>query len=348
MQMQYVRDRVQLDSVTLGRHDMRFVLRNTDVSMANAIRRTIIAEVPTMAIDVVTIHENTSVLHDEYIAHRVGLIPLASGAADAYAYNRDCEACDDFCNRCSVAYSLNVHNSSEDDVPVTSKDLIPAADSSVAAAPPGDPVVPVHDSGDVLRDAVAAAAGTPGAGLLTSAADAAAKGILIVKLGKGQRLSFTAIAKKGIGKEHAKWSPVCTVAFRAEPPAVRFVLPRLNELLDETAKADLLSLALGVVAIDETGNLYYDSPFLAGRSAITADAVRRAGELAAAAGGAESEIVEFCEHPERFEFEVETTGVLAPKEVLTRAIGVLREKVTTVAAHLAQVSQEGAEEPPLL
>lgn len=320
MQSQYVRDRVQVDSVTLGRHDMRFILRNTDVSMANAIRRTMIAEVPTMAIDVVTIHENTSVLHDEYIAHRVGLIPLASGAADAYVYNRDCEACDDFCSRCSVAYSLNVHNSSEDDVPVTSKDLIPAADS----------------------------AGTAGGGLLTAAADAAAKGILIVKLGKGQRLSFTAVAKKGIGKEHAKWSPVCTVAFRAEPPAVRFVLPRLNELLDEAAKADLLSLALGVVAIDDAGNLYYDSPFLAGRSAITADAVRRAGELAAAAGGAESEIVEFCEQPERFEFEVETTGVLAPKEVLTRAIGVLREKVTTVAAHLAQVSQQGGNDPPLL
>lgn len=146
----------------------------------------------------------------------------------------------------------------------------------------------------------------------------------------------------------ADGAPVCTVAFRAEPPAVRFVLPRLNELLDETAKADLLSLALGVVAIDDNGNLYYDSPFLAGRSAITADAVRRAGELAAAAGGAESEIVEFCEHPERFEFEVETTGVLAPKEVLTRAIGVLRDKVTTVAAHLAQVSQEGVDDPPLL
>lgn len=345
MQMHYARNRVQLDSVTLGRHDMRFILRNTDVSMANAIRRTMIAEVPTMAIDVVTIHENTSVLHDEYIAHRVGLIPLASGAADAYVYNRDCEECDDFCSRCSVTYSLNVHNSTEDDVPVTSKDLIPAADSSVAAAPPGDPVVPVHDSGDILRDAVAASAGT---GLLTLAADAAAKGILIVKLGKGQRLAFTAIAKKGIGKEHAKWSPVCTVAFRAEPPAVRFVLPRLNELLDETAKADLLSMALGVVASDEAGNLYYDAPFLAGRSAITADAVRRAGELAAAAGGAESEIVEFCEYPERFEFDVETTGVLAPKEVLTRAIGVLRDKVTTVAAHLAQVSQEGIEEPPLL
>jgi len=338
------RDQVQLDSVTLGRNDMRFILRNTDVSMANALRRTMIAEVPTMAVDLVTIHENTTVLHDEYIAHRIGLIPLASAAADGYVYSRDCVACDDFCGACSVSYTLSVTNATDDDVPVTSRDLVPAEVSP--DAPSGDPVVPIHDSGDVLRDAAPSPSSPTGA-VPASVSEAAAKGILIVKLARGQRLSFSAIAKKGIGKEHAKWSPVCTVAFRAEPPAVRFVLPRLNALLDAGAKADLLSLSLGVVALDAAGDLEYDGPFLAGRSAITADAVRRAGELAAAAGGAESEIVEFCEFPDRFEFEIETTGVLPPTDVLTRAITVLREKVQNVSAHLAQVSHEGADDGQL-
>eukprot|EP00168_Porphyra_purpurea_P018515 TRINITY_DN6940_c0_g1_i1.p5 TRINITY_DN6940_c0_g1~~TRINITY_DN6940_c0_g1_i1.p5 ORF type:complete len:174 (-),score=59.82 TRINITY_DN6940_c0_g1_i1:969-1490(-) len=129
--MQHTRDRVQLDSVTLGRNDMRFVLRHTDVSMANALRRTMIAEVPTMAVDLVTIHENTSVLHDEYIAHRVGLIPLSSGAADGYQYSRDC-MCDDFCGACSVSYTLTVTNETDDDVSVTSLDLV-AAEASTDA-----------------------------------------------------------------------------------------------------------------------------------------------------------------------------------------------------------------------
>lgn len=41
--------------------------------------------------------------------------------------------------------------------------------------------------------------------------------ILIMKLSKNQMLNFELIAKKGIGKIHAKWSPVATVLMRAEP-----------------------------------------------------------------------------------------------------------------------------------
>lgn len=66
--------KVQVLSMTP--HEIRFILSETDTSMANTVRRIMIAEVPTLAIDLVEFHENSTVLNDEYIAHRLGLIPI--------------------------------------------------------------------------------------------------------------------------------------------------------------------------------------------------------------------------------------------------------------------------------
>lgn len=52
-----------------------FVLK-TDVHIANAIRRTALSHVPIYAIHIVTIKENDSIYEDEFITHRLGLIPI--------------------------------------------------------------------------------------------------------------------------------------------------------------------------------------------------------------------------------------------------------------------------------
>jgi DNA-directed RNA polymerase I and III subunit RPAC1 len=57
-------------------NDMEFDLIGIDASIANAFRRILMAEVPTMAIEKVFFYDNTSVMHDEILAHRLGLIPI--------------------------------------------------------------------------------------------------------------------------------------------------------------------------------------------------------------------------------------------------------------------------------
>ncbi len=52
------------------------VLRNVPVEIANSLRRVIMSEVKTIAIDDVFIFRNDSVLNDDTLAHRLGLIPL--------------------------------------------------------------------------------------------------------------------------------------------------------------------------------------------------------------------------------------------------------------------------------
>ena len=53
---------------------IKFVLDGVSLEFANAFRRVILSEVPTMAVDEVIFLENDSPLFDELIAHRLGLL----------------------------------------------------------------------------------------------------------------------------------------------------------------------------------------------------------------------------------------------------------------------------------
>src|SRR6056297_29710 len=56
----------------------RFLVRNVTPAFANGIRRAMVADVPTMAIDTVRVIENSSVMFDEQLALRLGLVPLTT------------------------------------------------------------------------------------------------------------------------------------------------------------------------------------------------------------------------------------------------------------------------------
>ena len=61
---------------------VEFDLSGVDVSFANALRRIMLAEVPTMAIETVYVEQNEGVVQDEVLAHRLGLVPIAADPRD--------------------------------------------------------------------------------------------------------------------------------------------------------------------------------------------------------------------------------------------------------------------------
>ncbi|MCX6772360.1 MAG: DNA-directed RNA polymerase subunit D [Candidatus Micrarchaeota archaeon] len=60
---------------------LEFSLKGGPVYFANLIRRYAIGQVPVFAIDRVTFYENSSPMFDEYLAHRLGEVPLTSDVA---------------------------------------------------------------------------------------------------------------------------------------------------------------------------------------------------------------------------------------------------------------------------
>lgn len=203
-------------NVTVATRDLvKFTLTNTDVSVANAVRRIMLAEVPTLAIEIVNIEENETVLFDEFIAHRMGLLPLSShGIGDippdekepgGFVEHKDCN-CFDGCQYCTVEYKLDVHNAEDQVLNVTHFDLVDTGRfrRDVDRESGGPPLQPIRPCPFPNPD-------------LDTAQDRHENGIILAKLKKDQHLKMTCHARKGIPKYHSKFAPTATTLYQYQP-----------------------------------------------------------------------------------------------------------------------------------
>ena len=180
---------------------IQFSISNIHIGLANGIRRILISDIPTMAIDFATIISNTGCLHDNMIAQRIGLIPFVSKNATKFNYywdNKD--------NKLSeVKYQLNVTNKSDNILEVSSNDLKIINDSDLTGYQKN-----VYNSVKPINMEYP---------------------IIITKLAKGQSLHFTCSVRKGISKEHAKFQPTSSVGYEIiSNDTFRFTLESIGSL----------------------------------------------------------------------------------------------------------------------
>jgi len=155
------------------------------VSFANALRRTLLSGVPTVAISDVFINTNDSVTHDEVLSHRLGMIPLDVNA-DEFEAREEGEEPSDYNTIVFILDVVGVRGGKNDVTSVMSKDLVfqPNGDQAERLSKPPKPY---HDD------------------------------ILITKLKPGQRVNIECHAILGTGKKHARFSPVTGCSYRMYP-----------------------------------------------------------------------------------------------------------------------------------
>jgi len=102
--------KVKIEVLEKNDTNLRIIVKEADVPLMNALRRIALSEVPSMAIDEVVMIENSAILQDEIIAHRLGLTPLKTDL-DTYNLPEECECKSEFgCPQCRVTLTLDAES----------------------------------------------------------------------------------------------------------------------------------------------------------------------------------------------------------------------------------------------
>lgn len=284
-----------------------FDLIGVDASIANAVRRVLMAEVPTVAIEHVYIWNNTSIIQDEVLSHRLGLVPLAINP-DKVLMRMPGDDADDSNTvvfhlkaKCERNRSAARGETDPDNLyighNVYSEQLVwdpkGGQDEDFADAPPR----PVHDK------------------------------ILIAKLRPGQELDLELHCEKGIGKDHAKFSPVATASYRLLPH-IQLVKPISGGDVDKLVSC----FPPGVIGVTEEGGE---------RKAFVKDARKDTISREVFRHEEFEDKVKLGRVRDHFLFDMESTGIIPPEKLLPEAIKTLRSKIATLRKSLDHLETRG-------
>uniref|UniRef100_A0A8C5C713 DNA-directed RNA polymerases I and III subunit RPAC1 n=1 Tax=Gadus morhua TaxID=8049 RepID=A0A8C5C713_GADMO len=285
----------RIDIVDMDENTMEFDMVGIDASIANAFRRILLAEVPTMAVEKVFIYNNTSIVQDEILAHRLGLVPIKADPR-LFEYRNEGEDDEEGSEIDTIKLQLKVKCSRN---PRATKDSADPRELYLNHMVYSKDMkwVPIGNQADVFADInIGPVHGD----------------ILLAQLRPGQELDIVMHCVKGIGQDHAKFSPVATASYR--------LLPEISLLETvEGEKAERLRgcFSRGVMELEDRDGRKF-AKVVNSRLDTCSREVLRHEDL--------KNLVKLARVRDHFIFTVESSGVLPPDVLVTEAIKVLMTK----------------------
>ncbi|KAG9275382.1 DNA-directed RNA polymerases I and III subunit RPAC1 [Astyanax mexicanus] len=297
----------RLNIAHMDENTLEFDMVGIDAAIANAFRRILLAEVPTMAIEKVFIYNNTSIIQDEILAHRLGLVPIkADPRLFEYRNAGDEEGTeiDTIQLQLKIKCTRNTRAAKDSSDPkelylnhmVYSKDITWVPIGNQADVFGDSKIGPVHDD------------------------------ILLAQLRPGQELDIVMHCVKGIGKDHAKFSPVATASYRLLPE-----ITLLQTVEGEKAERLKRCFSAGVIEVENI-NGEQVAKVVNSRLDTCSREVLRHDDL--------KNLVKIGRVRDHFIFSVESTGILPPEVLVSEAINVLIAKCQKFLTELESSEME--------
>jgi DNA-directed RNA polymerase II subunit RPB3 len=139
------------------------------------------------------------------------------------------------------------------------------------------------------------------------------------------------VARKGTGRDHAKWQPVATAVYRFEPEIVidENLMARLTE---DEKRAFASSSPAPVFKYNEvTKKVEIDTPE---SYAYDGECLKKAEDMGVPG------LVTITAKQDAFIFTVESTGAIPPEDIVSRALEVLMRKLDITKGELDIVRSE--------